>query len=135
MSPNAVHRLMVRYRPTLCALLLALAAGGCSTGRTIGENPFADAPRQDQVSLRVENRNIHDATIFAGSGNQRQELGTVSARGVEFFTFAWNPGTPVTLEIELAVGERYRLPPRSFTGGRRLELTVESELRRSFLSG
>jgi hypothetical protein len=41
----------------------------------------------------------------------------------------------VTLEIELSVGERYRLPPRSFTGARRLELIVESELRRSFISG
>ncbi len=135
MLRDGPFQFLARSGPASCALLLVLAVGGCSTGRTIGENPFDESSRQDQVSLRVENRNIHDATIFAGSGNQRRELGTVSARGVEFFTFAWNPGTPVTLEIELAVGERYRLPPRSFTGGRRLELTVESELRRSFISG
>jgi len=99
------------------------------------ENPFDQTAQRDQVSLRVQNNNIHDATIYAGTGNQRRELGTVSARGVSFFNFPWSPGTTVNLEIELSVGERYRLPPHPFTGGHRLELTVAGELRQSFISG
>jgi len=116
--------------PLLAGLLLILASGGCG-GRVIKENPFDSSAGREQFSLRVENQNIHDATIFLRTGGRRQELGTVSARGVEFFDFPWSPGTPLDLEIELSVGERHRMPSHPFSGGRRLDLVVASNLRRS----
>lgn len=117
--------------PFLAGLFLVLAVGGCAGGRAIEDNPFDRTVGQVQFTLRVENQNIHDATIFLRTGGRRQELGVVRSRGVEFFDFPWPQGTPLDVEIELAVGERHRLPPYPFSGGGRLELTVSSNLRQS----
>jgi hypothetical protein len=121
--------------PLLAGLLLILAGAGCGGGRVIEDNPFDRSSGQEQVTLRVENQNLHDATLYLRTGGKRQELGTVSSRGVEFFDFPWSYGRPVDLEIELSVGERHRMPPYPFTSGRRLELLISSNLRQSSFRG
>lgn len=118
------------WKAGLLALSLALSTFGCAVGRR--SNPFDESVRQETVILRAENRNIHDATLYLGRGTRRTELGPVSARGFEFFEFSWPVGVPLDLEIELAVGERFRLPPFPLRGGR-LELTINATLRRSTL--
>jgi hypothetical protein len=121
--------------PALTGLFLILAGAGCGGGRTIGDNPFDRSVNQEQVTLRVENQNLHDATIYLRTGGRRQELGTVSSRGVEFFDFPWPFGRPLDLEIELSVGERYRMSPYPLTSGHRLELLISSDLRQSSFRG
>lgn len=119
----------------LAGLLLILAGAGCAGGLAVEDNPFDRTVGENPVTLRVENRNIHDATIYLRTGGRRQELGTVDARGIQFFDFPWQGGAPLNLEIELSVGERHRLPPYPFGGGRRLELTISPNLRQSTLRG
>ncbi|MGW8267651.1 MAG: hypothetical protein ACWGSQ_14900 [Longimicrobiales bacterium] len=119
----------------LTGLFLILVGGGCASGRPVADNPFDHSVSQGQVTLRVENQNLHDATIYLRTGGRRQELGTVGSRGVEFFEFPWSLDRPLDLEIELFVGERYRLPPYPFTSGRRLELLISSNLRQSSFRG
>jgi hypothetical protein len=120
----------------LAVLVSVAATGGCSSSsRRTADSPFDTGvgPGQPQVPMRVENRNLHDATLFLRIGDRRHEIGTVSSRGVAFFDLPWSPDRPLDLEIQLSVGERYRLPPYPFSGAGRLELTIASELRRSIL--
>jgi hypothetical protein len=119
----------------LSGLVLTLGPGGCAT-------PSAGSPFERQtnpgqaLTLRVENRNLSDVTVFVRDGSRRQEIGTVNSRGVEFFAIPWNPGRPLDLEIESAVGgERYRLSPYIYKGSGRLELIIAPELRDSVLRG
>jgi hypothetical protein len=118
------------WKAGLLALSLALSSVGCLSGRS--SNPFDESTRRETVILRAENRNLHDAILYLGRGTRRTELGTVSARGFQYFEFSWPFGVPLDLEIELAVGDRYRLPAFPLRGGR-LELTINATLRRSTL--
>jgi len=96
------------------------------------ESPFeSPTSSQSRVTVRVENRNLHDATLYLRVGGRRVEVGSVGSRGVQFFDVPWSPERPLDLEIELSVGERYRLPPFPFSGGGRLEMVIASELRQS----
>lgn len=115
-------------------LVLTLACGGCASGRA--ESPFEGQAHPGQVvTLRVENRNLHETTIFLRDGSRRQEIGSVDSRGVEFFNLPWDPGRPLSLELESIVGERYRLTPYVYGGLGRLELIIAPELRDSVLRG
>ena len=114
-------------------ILSATAAGaGCVTGTA--SNPFDESTSQDVLVLRAENYNLHDATIYLRRGGRREALGEVGSRQYQFFQFGWPIGTPLDVEIELSVGDRYRLPAFVVRGGR-LELTISSTLRRSRLRG
>jgi hypothetical protein len=113
--------------PSLLLLLVVACAGG-SRG-----SPFDRSQNMDQVVLRVENQNTYEASIYLRPGGIRHLLGKVDSRGLQFFQFEWAALTPLSLEIETLIGERYRPPPFPFTPGIRVELMVASELRRSAL--
>jgi hypothetical protein len=118
----------------LSGLVLTLGPGGCATPSA--SSPFDRQTNPGQaLTLRVENRNLRDVTVFVRDGSRRQEIGTVNSRGVEFFTIPWFPGRPLDLEIESAMGERYRLSPYIYGGSGRLELIITPELRDSVLRG
>ena len=109
--------------------LALLLVSACATGTS--PSPFDARGTQDAISLRVENRNIHDATLLLLRGKERRELGKVRGGALQYFEFAWPAGLPLDMEIQLQVGERYRLPPFPYVGGGQIGLTVASELRRS----
>lgn len=127
------HSFFPGRKAGLLALSLALSGFGCVPGRA--SNPFDETTRYETVILRAENRNLHDAILYLGRGARRTELGPVSARALEFFEFTWPVGVPLDLEIELTVGERFRLPAFPLSGGLRLELTINATLSRSTLRG
>lgn len=124
------HSFALGWKAGLLALSVALSGVGCLGGRS--SNPFDESTRRETVILRAENRNLHDAILYLGRGTRRTELGTVSARGFQYFEFSWPVGVPLDLEIELTVGDRFRLPAFPLRGGR-LELTINATLRRSTL--
>lgn len=121
-----VRRICPWARTAPLLFLVACAAGS-------GGNPFNRTQNMDQVVLRVENDNVYEASIYVRPGGRRRLLGKVDSRGLQFFEFEWPAVTPLSLEIELMVGERYRPPPFPFTPGIRVELIVASDLRRSIL--
>ncbi len=94
-------------------------------------SPFDSGQESDGIVLRVENQNLHDATLYLLREGQRQELGTIRGGGLQFIDFGWPVGLPLTIEIQLEVGERYRPPPFPLSGGGQLRLTVAAQLRRS----
>lgn len=118
----------IRGWTSVVPLILVVA---CAAGS--GGNPFNRSQNMDQVVLRVENDNVYEATIYLRPGGRRRLLGKVDSRGLQFFEFEWPAVTPLSLEIELMVGERYRPPPFPFNAGVRVELIIGQELRRSIL--
>ena len=114
----------------LLFLVPVLLAGCVQRGR---ESPFHSSVREETMTLRVENHNVHDAEIYLRPSGRRQRLGAIASRAVEFFEFPWNTGIPLDIEIQLSVGERHRLPPLPVTRGGRVELTIAPELRQSFI--
>jgi len=112
--------------------LLLLSLAGCLPGRAL--SPFDSSQQLDPLILRVENQNLHDATLYLRTQKGREELGSIQSRAIQFFDFGWPAGLPLSIEIELAVGERFRPPPYPYGGVGQLRLTITTELRRSFFS-
>jgi len=116
----------------LVTLSLVFLAGCGGVGRSLSsDSPFDRGGNRTGVILRVDNQNIHEAAIYARVGGRLSLLGKVDARSIRFLDFEWPIRNPLTLELELAVGERYVLQPYTLPGGGRVELTVAEELRRS----
>jgi hypothetical protein len=87
----------------------------------------------ETVILQVTNQNGYDAEIYLRPGNNRKLLATIRSGGFQVYEFQWPPGVPLSLELELSVGGRHRLPPFTFSGVDRLVLTVAADLTRSTL--
>ena len=67
-------------------VLLAIALAGCSTRRAGGPLP----PTAPRTSIRVENNNFLDMTVYVVRGSQRVRLGTVSGVSTRVFTIPPN---------------------------------------------
>ncbi len=121
------------WRRTVILAIPVLLAGllsHCTTGRTA--SGFGTAGEEETVVLVVDNRNSSDAKIYIFPGGSRRLLGEVRARSIEDLSFGWNTVRPLTVEIELVAGRRYRLPPLSPVQPGRLDLVVAEALNRSF---
>jgi hypothetical protein len=115
--------------PFAIGVLLFLEA--CAGGT--GKNPFQGPMETDTVILQVVNRNRYDAEIYLRPRGRRELLATIHSGGLQVYDFQWPSGLPLSLELELTVGGRHRLPPFSFSGVDRLVLTIAPDLNRSTL--
>ena len=115
--------------PVAIGALLFLEA--CASGT--GENPFQGPIETDTVILQVVNQNRYDAEIYLRPRGRRELLATIHSGGLQVYDFQWPSGLPLSLELELTVGGRHRLPPFSFSGVDRLVLTIAPDLNRSTL--
>lgn len=123
----AARNLLRFLRPAALGILIVLE--GCASGG--GGNPFVEATNTDVFILRVESRNSFDVSVYVNPAGRRQLIGTVRGNGLEFFEFEYPMGRPLNVELETRLGDRYRLPAVILTGGGRLDLLVNSELRNS----
>ncbi len=112
-------------------LPLLLFVVGCAGATT--SNPFERSGPGTTVALRVQNDNIYEVAVYALPSGRRQLLGRVTPRTVQFFEFQWPGPNPLSLEVEMMAGERYRLPPFPFTRGVGVRLYVAPRLQDSFL--
>ncbi len=105
---------------------------GCSTGRAL--NPFDRSQGLETIRLRVDNLNLHDALLVLQRDKERIELGTVQGQGgFRYFEFSWPEGRPVDLEIQLVVGDRFRLPPFPAGVTGQLQVVIAADLHRSVI--
>ena len=109
--------------------LFFLVLGGCAVGGS--GNPFTESTNTDRFVLRVESRNTYEVSVYVNPGGRRQLVGTVPARGLEYFEFDYPAGRTLNVELETQVGDRYRLPAAPIFGGGRLDLMVMGTLRNS----
>jgi hypothetical protein len=117
----------------IAALLFFLVLEGCATGRS--SSPFDEATNLELYRLRVESRNTYEVSVYVNSSGRRQLLGTVSGNGLEYFEFEYPAARVLYIELESQLGDRYRVPPPPVTMVGRLELFIQSELRRSAFRG
>ena len=116
--------------PAACGVFLLVEACAGSRG---AENPFREGIGTETVILQVVNQNGYDAEIYLRPGTRRELLATIASGGFQIYEFQWPPGVPLSLELELSVGGRHRLPPLTFSGADRLQLTIAADLTRSTL--
>lgn len=113
----------------------AVAALACSAGRT-RDDPFAGSSEEgeDVLTMHVANRNQDNATVYAVSGPRRVRVGITRGNSERTYTVDW-PGGPRELqaEIELARGGRYTTTSIAASGGSRVSLIIERQLRNSYL--
>jgi hypothetical protein len=103
--------------------LAVLALGGCATGKGASEPPSGaidlNTGRQSRdggkTTVRVDNQNLSEMTIYAYQGNQRMRLGRVKSSGVTELRI---PSTMVSGVVQM----RFYAQPM-VTGGQRAYLS------------
>ena len=116
------------FRPSFIGLFLLVQ--GCAAGGT--DNPFTGtAADGDAYLLRVESRNTFEVEVYINITGERELIGTVSPRGLEFFEFLYPRGRPLSVELQTRLGDRYRVQGVPFPGGGRVDLIVGSNVRQS----
>ena len=109
---------------------LFLLVQGCAAGGT--SNPFVEgAADGDAYLLRVESRNSFEVEVYINTTGERELIGTVSPRGLEFFEFLYPRSRPLSVELQTRLGDRYRVPGVPFPGGGRVDLIVGTNIRQS----
>jgi len=112
-------------RPVVASVLLVLGLTGCATATDSVAERIAD-----QVPVEVENRNTHDATIYAYPNAQRIRLGVVG--GLE--TRVLHAPAPITgqlrFEIRLLAVGAFFSHTVSVAAGDTVVVTVPPDLHR-----
>ena len=114
-------------RPVFFFFFLILC--GCAT--TSSGNPFSATADMDAFLMRVESQNSNEVSVYINPSGKRELLGTVPPRGLEFFEFSYPARSPLRVEVETSMGDRFRIPSPTLAGGGRLDLVVSNNLRRS----
>ena len=80
------------------------------------------------VTLRVENQNYYDATVYALSeGGERQRVGRVTGLTHDTFTFRW-PHDELRIIIQLLAGGSAVTEPVLVNPGDSLNLVIQPDL-------
>jgi hypothetical protein len=107
-------------------LLLPLAMAACATGGKQSGDPFRSASGEQEIRIKVLNRNFYDATIWAVvRGARHSKLGVVVGKQDAEFRMPWTFSEPLQLEIDLLTGNmRCRTDPLTVDPGDILELQI-----------
>jgi len=89
----------------LAVLALVALLGGCFRGYGQPDNPFNPSEgAAEEVSVRVENQNFNDVTLYALRGGEPIRLGDIIGKSSGRFTMAWNFSLPLEFRAELVGG-------------------------------
>jgi len=112
-------------------LVLAGAVGACWLRSA---RPDTDEPRGSEiVSVRVDNQNFYDATIYVVANGEKRRLGVVTGHQSEVFTFRWKQAQ-VHFVIQLLAAGTYTTETIGADPGDQLELVIAADLHRSRVS-
>ena len=92
-----------------------------------------DRPGPETVSVRVDNQNFYDATIYVVAGGEKRKLGVVTGQQSEVFTFRWKQAQ-VHFLIQLLAAGTYATETIGADPGDQLELVIAPDLHRSRVS-
>jgi hypothetical protein len=102
---------------------------GCASAAS--DNPFSGDWNRGVLTLFVDSRHDYNVDLYISPSGRRQRLGTVRANTQEFFRFEYPTDRPLMIELESELGEHYRVPAAVFTGGGRVDLRIQRNLRDS----
>jgi len=112
-------------------LVLAGAVGACWLRSA---RPDTDEQRGSEiVSVRVDNQNFYDATIYVVANGEKRRLGVVTGHQSEVFTFRWKQAQ-VHFVIQLLAAGTYTTETIGADPGDQLELVIAPDLHRSRVS-
>jgi hypothetical protein len=108
--------------------------GGCASGTPEPAWGTDERGRPDsQITVRVQNRQFSEVTLWAVSDGGRLRMGTVNSMGTEVVRVPWSGLRPLQVEINLLQGERFLTSPVNVPEGEQVTLVIESVLRESQL--
>lgn len=110
-------------------LLLGLTACGGGAGSSTGANQgVPPAPEGDQVSVKVTNNALDEATLFAMFLGRQQRLGTVQPGRTQVFYVDIQGAEEVAVRIRLLGGGTCTTPPRSVSVGEQIVTEIPPDL-------
>ncbi|MEQ9397659.1 MAG: hypothetical protein RJQ04_00685 [Longimicrobiales bacterium] len=97
----------VRPLRWLLAVALVATTAGCFRGFGTPRNPFNTSDgAPGELSIRIENQNFNDVTVYALRGGERLRLGNVTGKSEEGFTLRWDFTLGVEFDISFIGGGR-----------------------------
>lgn len=126
---------MIPLRPfgiLTLVLGVSLMAAGCASANPAPAWGTDERGRPDnQITVRVQNRQFSDVTLWAVSDGGRLRMGTVSSMGSEIVRVPWSGLRPLQVEINLLQGGTFVTSPVNVPEGEQVTLVVESVLQES----
>ena len=90
---------------TLLGCVLALFLAGCFRGYGQPDNPFNESQGAGgEISIRVDNQNFQDVTLYALRGGEPMRLGDIIGKSTGRFTVDWNFSLPLEFRAEMVGG-------------------------------
>lgn len=118
----------------VCLLAVVLTAPGCGTSQDEPRwGTDLRGRRSAELTLRVENRQLSEATLYALSGADRLRLGTVNSMAVSRIRVPWRGFGTLQVEINILGGGRFVTAPLDAGEGYTLNLTIADPLEASEL--
>lgn len=114
---------------------LATIVAGCGAMATLDdEDPFGGRTQGAGVlTMEVQNLLNEEVVIRVRGSELNRELGRVSSRSNQRFTFAWPDFDRLTIQLEPFSGNRHSMPPVAVGAGEVLELVIQAPIERSVL--
>jgi hypothetical protein len=125
-----VQRLLEVHRTACLIAVLGLAGCASSAPDPAWGTDFAGRP-DNQISVRVVNRQFSDATLFAWSDGSRLRMGTVGSLGTAVFRVPWSGFRPLQIRIRLLSGADFVTPTVDVSEGQQVTLAIETDLTMS----
>lgn len=119
---------------TLAVALATALSAACAANsqKTAGTGTEILRPEQEKTTVRVENRNWSDVTVYAILGGQRQRLGTVNSMGSASFRVPSHflaAGRDLQLLVDpVGSSEEYMSPAMQVYSGQEVSLSVQNHL-------
>lgn len=116
-DPGGARRIGARLVPAALAVIAA-ACGGRQPPDYFQEEGDA------AISLRVDNNNFNDATLWVLADGARRRLGIVGGNTRRTFRIPWTGVRTVRVEVDLLAGGGFTTDPLSVERGEELDLVI-----------
>lgn len=129
----------MRAMKTMLAAVMVVLAGACapSTGST-AYAPELDGAGPEETTVRVENNNWDNMTVYVVRGSTRHRLGMVTSMNTEMFRIppAFMSGTEAVRLVADPIGSpnTYVTPSVQVSPGEQIEFDIENHLAISSVS-
>jgi len=118
---------------TIVLVLASLTGCGPLAWRGV-EDPFrSEGAPEGRVMMEVQNQLNEEVVVRVRGDRVNVELGRVSSRSSQRFSFPWPEFDRLTVQLETFSGGRHTMPPVPLGAGDVLELVIQSPLERSVL--
>lgn len=106
-------------------MLALLGPAACAVSQSDG-NPYGEAGEVEEVTIRIDNENSSNVTVYALAAALRERLGQVPGRNRREFTIDWDIRRNLSIGLEFTDGGRCTVGPWQVQPGIRIDVEVPS---------